>query len=146
MTSESLDLEKLRAPLFATHDNGVNWTYEWRVDQLKTLHQMIRERRSLFVDALSQDLGRHPTESIIAEIIPLEIEIQDTLKNLNQWMKPEKVSMPLMLAPLLASVESRPLQPPGVLIIGPFNYPLQLTLRPLVGALAAGNPCVIKPR
>jgi acyl-CoA reductase-like NAD-dependent aldehyde dehydrogenase len=68
------------------------------------------------------------------------------LHNLKEWMKPEHVSTPLLMAPAKAWIESKPLQPPGVLIIGPSNYPLQLCLKPLAGVLAGGNPCIIKPR
>jgi acyl-CoA reductase-like NAD-dependent aldehyde dehydrogenase len=138
--------DKIQAPLFSTHESGANLTYQWRVEQLTRLHRMVRDRRQIFLQALAEDLGRHPTESICAEIIPVEAEVQLMLKNLKAWMKPEYVSTPMFMFPARAWMESKPLQPPGVLVIGPCNYPLQLCLKPLAGVLAGGNPCVIKPR
>ncbi|KAG7354064.1 aldehyde/histidinol dehydrogenase [Nitzschia inconspicua] len=138
-------VDTIRAPLFSTHESGVHLTYEWRVEQLNTLYRMIRDRRQVFVEALAKDLGRYPTESVCAEIIPIETEVQYMLQHLKGWMKPEYVSTPLLMFPARAWIESKPLQPPGVLIVGPFNYPLQLCLKPLAGVLAGGNPCVIKP-
>jgi aldehyde dehydrogenase (NAD+) len=151
MTSKTEQLpddfvDKIQAPLFQTHDEAVNLTYEWRVHQLKTLYKLIRDKRSVFLQALADDLGRYPTESVCAEIIPVEAEVEYFLQNLKTLMKPEAVATPMLMAPAKAWVESKPLHPPGVLIIGPFNYPLQLCLKPLAGVLAGGNPCVIKPR
>jgi aldehyde dehydrogenase (NAD+) len=138
--------DKIQAPQFLTHESGINLTYEWRVEQLTTLYRMIRDKRQVFLQSLAEDLGRYPTESVCAEIIPIEAEVQLMLKHLKAWMKPEYVSTPMFMFPARAWIESKPLQPPGVLIIGPFNYPLQLSLKPLAGVLAGGNPCVIKPR
>jgi aldehyde dehydrogenase (NAD+) len=138
--------DKIQAPLFSTHASGANQTYEWRVEQLTKLYRMMRDRRQVFLQALAEDLGRYSTESVCAEIIPIEAEVQLMLKHLKGWMKPEYVSTPMLMFPARAWIESKPLQPPGVLIIGPFNYPLQLCLKPLAGVLAGGNPCVIKPR
>lgn len=139
-------VEAIRKPLFATHESGVNLSYEWRVEQLNILYKMTREKRQVFAEALTKDLGRYPTESIVSDIIPIETEVQYMLQHLKGWMKPDYVSTPLFMFPARAWIESKPLQPPGVLIIGPFNYPLQLCLKPLAGVLAGGNPCVLKPR
>ena len=144
--NNTLDVDKIRQPLYSTHDSGVNLSYEWRVEQLKILRRLILDNRQLFLEALADDLGRYPTESVCAECIPIETEIDYMLSNLKEWMKPEMVSTPLLMAPAKAWIENKPLQPPGVLIIGPSNYPLQLCLKPLAGVLAGGNPCIIKPR
>jgi aldehyde dehydrogenase (NAD+) len=145
-TARTLDIDKIRQPLYSTHDSGVNLSYEWRVKQLQTLRRLILDNRQLFLETLSDDLGRYPTESVCTECIPIETEVEYMLHNLKEWMKPEHVSTPLLMAPAKAWIESKPLQPPGVLIIGPSNYPLQLCLKPLAGVLAGGNPCIIKPR
>ena len=72
-------------------------------------------------------------------------EIQLVRKRLKKWMEPERVATPLALAPCFAEVRRVPLGSPGVLVICPFNYPVLLALLPAVGALAGGNPVVIKP-
>lgn len=144
-SSSSLDVEKLQAPMFATHKSGINRSYEWRKSQLKTLHKMIVERRDTFREALCLDLGRDRTEAIYTDIIPVESEIAHMLDHLKGWMEPEYVATPGFMFPASARVERRPLQAPGVLIIGPSNYPLSLCLRPLAGVLAGGNPAVMKP-
>lgn len=144
-SSSSLDVEKLQAPMFATHKSGINRSYEWRKSQLKTLHKMIVERRDTFREALCLDLGRDRTEAIYTDIIPVESEIAYMLDHLKGWMEPEYVATPGFMFPASARVERRPLQAPGVLIIGPSNYPLSLCLRPLAGVLAGGNPAVMKP-
>jgi acyl-CoA reductase-like NAD-dependent aldehyde dehydrogenase len=141
----SLDVDKLQAPMRATHASRVNLTYEWRKQQLQSLHKMLTENTDKIREAMSLDLGRDPTEAICCETKPLEREILYALKHLKEWMKPEWVPSPAVMIPAWSKVEPKPLDSPGVLIIGPFNYPVQCTLRPLVGVLAGGNPAVIKP-
>jgi acyl-CoA reductase-like NAD-dependent aldehyde dehydrogenase len=131
--------------MVATHRSLENRTYEWRVRQLKNLQAMLEENKHIFQAAVAKDLGRHPTEAVVAEVQPCESEIKYMLHNLKRFMQPEAVPSPAVLFPCSASVETVPLPSPGVLIIGPSNYPLNLVIRPLVGVLAGGNPAVIKP-
>lgn len=126
-----------------TYDAGITKPLSWRVAQLRALRRMLTERAAEFEDALLTDLAKNPTESQIAEIGFVVGEIDHMLKNLRRWLRPRRVAVPGALLPARASVL---LEPVGVvLIIAPWNYPVQLLLAPLVGALAAGDAVVLKP-
>src|SRR5690606_24861093 len=89
------------------------------------------------------DLGKSRFEGWMAEIALSIEEIDHTRKHLREWMKPEKVATPMAMQPGTCRIEREPL---GVaLIIAPWNYPVQLALLPLVGAIAAGNCAIVKP-
>ncbi len=104
---------------------------------------MLVEHRDDFTAALAADLGKHPAESWLTELGFLTSEISHTVKHLEDWIKPRKVSVPLALQPAQASTVLEPLG--VVLVIAPWNYPIQLLLAPIIGALAAGNTVVGKP-
>lgn len=141
----NLDVDKLQAQMDAVHDSGVNLSYAWRKRQLDILKRLVQENSQELQLALLTDLGRDGTESIAVELKPLENDIKYIMANLKKWMKPQAVPSPLGLAPSWAYLERKPLNAPGVLIIGPYNYPIRLVLQPLLGALAGGNPAVVKP-
>lgn len=116
---------------------------EWRVQQLNAILQMLEEQRDAIATALQQDLGKPKAESIISEINFVRTEVVHVLNNVHEWMKPQRVSKDLVT--LLDDAYVKP-EPFGVvLIMGAWNYPLQLTLGPMVGAIAAGNCVVLKP-
>ncbi|KAM8929512.1 aldehyde dehydrogenase family 3 member B1 isoform 3-T3 [Lycaon pictus] len=116
---------------------------EFRAAQLKGLGRFLQENKQLLQEALAQDLHKSTFESEVSEIHISQSEIDLALRNLRSWMKDEKV--PKNLATQLDSAFIRK-EPFGlVLIIAPWNYPVNLTLVPLVGALAAGNCVVLKP-
>jgi aldehyde dehydrogenase (NAD+) len=115
----------------------------WRRAQLEGLQAMLHDRAPEFEQALLTDLGKNPVESEITEIGFVLAEISYALRHLKSWMRPERVRVPMSLWPASARTVHEPLG--AVLIIAPWNYPLQLTLAPLVGALAAGNAVVLKP-
>lgn len=122
---------------------GITRTEEWRRAQLKRLRLMLIERESDFERALQLDLGKSGVEAQLTEIGFLVGEIDHALAHLSEWMRPRKITAPLVVQPASAKVIFEPL---GVaLIISPWNYPLMLALSPLVGAIAAGNGAVIKP-
>lgn len=115
----------------------------FRLEQLKKLREAIIKYESKISEALHEDLGKHPFESYISEIGFVLNSINYTMKHLERWAKPKGVSTPLTL---FASTSKIRYEPYGtVLIIGPFNYPFQLLIEPLIGAIAAGNCAVIKP-
>ena len=118
-------------------------SFAWRKAQLEGLRQMLHDRAPEFEQALLTDLGKNPVESEITEIGFVLAEISHALRHLKSWMRPQRVHVPMSLWPASARTVSEPLG--AVLIIAPWNYPLQLTLAPLVGALAAGNAVVLKP-
>ncbi|KAK1335634.1 hypothetical protein QTO34_003426 [Cnephaeus nilssonii] len=116
---------------------------EFRAAQLKGLGRFLQEHKQLLQEALAQDLHKSAFESEVSEISISQGEINLALRNLRAWMKDEPV--PKNLATQLDSAFIRK-EPFGVvLIIAPWNYPLNLSLVPLVGALAAGNCVVLKP-
>ena len=122
---------------------GKTKTYAWRKAQLEALQRMLSENEAAFVEALNADLGKSEAEAFTTEIGFLLSDIQHTKKHLRQWMKARKVSTPLLAQPARSSLQPEPLG--TVLIIGAWNYPVQLTLAPYVAALAAGNCALLKP-
>ncbi len=131
------------ADLRAAFDAGRTKPLRWRLAQLAGLRRMLTERAAEFEDALLEDLAKNPTESQIAEIGFVVGEIDHMRRGLRRWLRPRRVAVPGALMPARARVV---LEPVGVvLVIAPWNYPVQLLLAPLVGALAAGNAVVLKP-
>jgi aldehyde dehydrogenase (NAD+) len=129
--------------LRAGYESGRTRPLEWRVAQLRRLEALLIERETELLDALGADLGKPAIEGYVTEVAFTRAEIDFALANLDAWMKPEKVAVPLTQQPAKAQIVREPLG--MVLIIGPWNYPLQLVLAPLVAAIAAGNTAVIKP-
>jgi aldehyde dehydrogenase (NAD+) len=111
--------------------------------KLEKLLAAILARQDAIQEAARLDLGKHPTETSITEVLPLVGELKHALAHLKRWMKPHRISATLATL----GTRSRVLyQPKGrCLIISPWNYPLSLALGPLVSAVAAGNTAIIKP-
>lgn len=145
MTPPPLNVEALRKPMEATHASGVIHTFNWRVDQLKALKRMLVTHKQEWVDALFQDLHKDATETEMVELLTITSEIDYISARLKSWMKSQQVAGPYYQIVGFSSVDRKPLGAPGVLVISPFNYPLQLALLPVVGSLAGGNPTIIKP-
>ena len=131
------------AELRRVFHRGRTRSLDWRRDQLRRFTKMIQDREEVFVEALRADLGKPSFEAWIGETGFLANEAKHALKHVASWMKPEKVKTPLVNQPGKSYVMREPLG--VVLIIGPWNYPVQLVLSPLVGAIAAGNCAVLKP-
>ena len=125
------------------YDRGKTKPYQFRKQQLQDLRSAILSHEKDLHDALYADLKKSPEESWVTETGFLISEINSALKNLHRWMRPEKRKTNLVNLPSSSYVIR---EPKGVvLIIGPWNYPLQLLFTPLVGAIAAGNCVVVKP-
>ncbi|MGO4597825.1 aldehyde dehydrogenase family protein [Terrabacter sp. 2RAF25] len=124
-------------------DTGRTKARAWRAAQLKALRVLLVDHEAEIASALHADLGKSATEAWVTETGFLVREIDHTLRHLRAWTAPRRVPVPLSLAPGRARVVREPLG--VVLVIAPWNYPLQLSLAPLVGALAAGNAVVLKP-
>src|SRR3984885_15099513 len=115
-----------------------------RLDRLARLRAAVSENEGRFEQAISADFGhRSATETLIAETMLVLGEIRHAAKHLKKWMAPQRVSTALQFMPARNRLIPQPLGVVG--IIAPWNYPLQLTLAPAVGALAAGNRVMIKP-
>ncbi|MFT4993954.1 MAG: aldehyde dehydrogenase (NAD+) [Paraglaciecola sp.] len=123
--------------------DGKTKSLAWRVDQLEQLKRMMLEQQNQFINSLKQDLNKSKLESWSSEVGFVIGDIEHTLKHLKKWMKPRKVSTPIVAQPGKSYRLPEPLG--TVLIIGAWNYPLQLVLGPLVAAIAAGNCAVLKP-
>ncbi|MEK7954485.1 aldehyde dehydrogenase family protein [Luteolibacter soli] len=114
-----------------------------RKDSLKKLLAGLDRYETSLIDALNSDLGKSPIQAYTSEIHLVRQEIGHALKHLRGWMKPQRRKVPALAWPGRAEVNRDPCG--SVLIIGPWNYPVQLLLTPLVGVLAAGSCAVLKP-
>ena len=125
------------------YNSGQTRPYGFRKQQLEKLRSAILFHEKDLHYALYTDLKKSPEESWITETGFLLNEVNFSLKNLRQWMQLEKVKTNLLNFPSSSYVMREPLG--VVLIIGPWNYPLQLLFNPMIGAMAAGNCIVLKP-
>ena len=122
---------------------GTTKEIAFRVKQLYVFKKAIEENEEKILGALKLDLGKPEIDAYTSEIAPILQEIDYALKKIKSWDKPKKVSTPFMLFPGSSYIYPEPYG--SVLIIGTWNYPFQLVISPLVGAMAAGNCSVVKP-
>ena len=132
------------ARLRATFRTGRTKPVEWRTTQLRRLRDLLTEHGDDLAAALHADLGKSAAESQRTEIGFTVREIDHTLDHLDEWLRPESAPVPAHLGTdATAWTQYDPLG--VVLVIAPWNYPLQLLLTPVVGALASGDAVVLKP-
>jgi aldehyde dehydrogenase (NAD+) len=114
-----------------------------RIEKLTRLKDTLMDRRAAMHQALLDDFGKHPAESDLSELLPTIAEIKHTIRNLTKWMKPKKVKTPKVLMGTQSHIryEAKGL----VLILSPWNYPINLLLNPLISSIAAGNCSMVKP-
>lgn len=132
-------LEKMRQYF----NSGETKPYSFRKEQLKKLKSSILNHEEDLYNALYADLKKSKEETWVTETGMVIAELNAAIKDLRNWMEPERVSTNLLNLPSGSRVMKEPLG--VVLIIGPWNYPFQLLINPLIGALAAGNCVVLKP-
>ncbi|MBR7114363.1 MAG: aldehyde dehydrogenase [Alistipes sp.] len=114
-----------------------------REEQLRRLQQALHKWHAPLCKALWADLHKSEQEAVLTELSIVEGEVKTHLRHLKRWMRTERRSTPLKMMPSRSRIVSEPL---GVsLIISPWNYPVQLLLNPLVGAISAGCTAVLKP-
>ncbi|WFA09011.1 aldehyde dehydrogenase [Tissierella sp. Yu-01] len=124
-------------------DAGNTRSYNFRLSQLISLKNAIEKNEDEIINALSLDLGKPPFEAYTAEIGFVYNEINHAIKNLKKWIKPKRLNTPIYLQPANSYIYP---EPKGiVLIVSPWNYPFQLSISPLIGAIAAGNCVLLKP-
>lgn len=110
---------------------------------LDALLKGLRDREEDLLQALHDDLGKSEAEARLTEFMPVRKEIQFMRSHLADWMRPERRPTPLQLVGTRSEIVS---QPKGVvLVIAPWNFPLLLTIKPVIAAIAAGNRVVVKP-
>jgi len=127
----------------AAFNSGRTRSVQWRKAQLRALDRLLVEGEAELSEALRLDLGKPAFEGYITDIAFVRTEIAETLRHLDHWLRPERVKVALKQQPGRARIHRDPLG--AVLIIGPWNYPIQLVLAPLVGAIAGGNTAILKP-
>ena len=125
------------------YNSGATLSYAFRKKQLEILKEAIIKYEDEINTALYNDLKKSKEESWATETGLLIGELNNAIKHLHKWMKPKKVPAGLVTFPSSAKIYRDPLG--VILIIAPWNYPLQLVLIPLVGAIAGGNCAVLKP-
>ncbi|MFJ6503447.1 aldehyde dehydrogenase family protein [Streptomyces sp. NPDC091879] len=132
------------ARLRATFRSGRTQPIAWRTEQLGRLRELLTAHGEELAAALHEDLGKSSAEAFRTEIDFTVREIDHTLEHLDDWLLPEPAPVPAHLgADATAWTRYDPLG--VVLVIAPWNYPVQLLLTPVLGALAAGNAVVAKP-
>lgn len=115
----------------------------FRICQLQLLADAMRKNETVLEEALKKDLGKSAFEFYATEIGFVLADIRYTIQNLQKWSAPKRVRTPLYLFPGKSKIQKEPYG--SVLILGPYNYPVQLLAEPLIGAIAAGNCAVLKP-
>lgn len=124
-------------------ESGATRPVSFRMEALRKLQKVLRDNESLLSQAMKSDLNKTPFESYMTETGMVLDEIRFHLKHLPRWSKTKKVKTPMAQFHAKSFVVPEPY---GVtLIMSPWNYPLQLCLEPLVGAISAGNCVVVKP-
>lgn len=124
-------------------DSVGNIDIDTRIKNLKKLKDIIKKYEKKIMNALEIDLGKHEFESYLNEVGFVYSSIEHALKNIKKWSKVQKVKNDIAQIPGKSRIYSAPYG--AVLIIGPYNYPFQLLIEPLVGAIAGGNTVILKP-
>lgn len=123
--------------------SGETLDVKWRLERLKAFEAAVRKWEKPLCEALWTDLHKSYEEAYLTEISILLGEIRSHIHNLRKWSRPKRVSTPLKMFPSRSRIVSEPLG--TALIIAPWNYPVQLLLTPLVGAISSGCTAVLKP-
>jgi aldehyde dehydrogenase (NAD+) len=134
------DLINLQRAFFKT---GKTRDLDFRLSSLKKLEQVLLKFEPEIVQAFAKDLGKPELEAYTTETAYVMGDLKHALKNLKTWAKPQKIYSPLVLQPAKSEILSEAYG--NTLIIAPWNYPYQLALSPLIGAIAAGNTAILKP-
>lgn len=139
----TLDAKALVTRLRATYATGRTKSFAWRDEQLDALVRLLTEGEAELLDALAQDLGKPAFEAWVGDIQIIVREIKDIKKHYRKWAGEQRHKTPAFFKPGRSSTRFDPLG--VVLIIAPWNYPVQLLISPLAAAIAAGNAAVAKP-
>jgi len=138
-----MNIPELVAAQRAYFQTGATQSAAFRLEQLERFRRGLESHEAEFLKALAADLGKPELEACLSETGFVLSEIRHAIRHLRRWMKPRRGAVPRLAWPARGRVRPEPL---GVtLIIGPWNYPVQLILTPLVAAMAAGNCAILKP-
>lgn len=123
--------------------SGVLRSVEYRLDLLRRLREEIERREDDLLGVLSRDLGKPGVEAYVSEIFFTRLEIKLFEKSLKKWASPKRVGTPFFYWPARSEIRYEPYG--SALVVAPWNYPIQLSLAPLLSAVAAGNTVILKP-
>ena len=124
-------------------ESGKTINVDYRIKNLKKLNDIIKKNEDKILNELKKDLGKSNFEGYVTEVGILYDDINFHIKNVKKWSSEEKRKSPIVYYPSKSYIYKEPY---GVtLVIGPFNYPFQLVIAPLIGAISAGNTAIIKP-
>lgn len=140
VTTQVSEIVQAQKDFFAT---GKTKDIQFRKEQLEKLKTAVTDYQDQITEALFKDLGKPKFEAIVTEVAYVGEEINYFLKHLDKWTKNKPVKTPVNFFPAKSFIVPEPLG--QVLIIGPWNYPFQLVIIPLLGAIAAGNCALLKP-
>ena len=140
---QQTELERIFKLQKANQKNVANTTAVERIAKLKKLHDAILKYKKEIHQAVYNDFRKHGSEVDLTEILPITTDIKHTCGELRKWMRPTKVSTPMTLLGTSSKIiyEAKGV----VLIISPWNFPINLTFCPLISAIAAGNCVILKP-
>lgn len=141
--TDAARIAEIRAAQRGYFKSGATLPRAFREEQLRSLCSALNKFESKIADALFEDLGKNAAQTYITEVGLTKSDCRRAIKKLGDWMKPQAKLPSIALAPAVTHLVPQPL---GLnLVIAPWNYPVQLALAPLVGAIAAGNVAVVKP-
>lgn len=138
-----MDIQKIVEKQRAYYNTQVTKDISFRLNALISLQKAINAHEDKIIEALKKDLNKAPLEAIMTEIGIVRQELSHMIKHFRHWAKPKRVKTPLFLFSAKSYIYPEPYG--VVLIMSPWNYPFQLAIDPLIGAIAAGNCCIIKP-
>ena len=138
-----MKIEELLKSQNSFFSSGETKSIAFRKAMLRRLKDSIIKEEELILDSLKKDLNKSSFEAYETEVGIILEEINYTLKYIDKWAKPKRVKTPLTQFPSVSRIYKEPFG--TVLIMSPWNYPFQLTIAPLIGAIASGNTVIIKP-
>ncbi len=142
-TTQQINITSLVEKQRSFFKSGITKDVNWRIKQIKKLIDLIGKNEEKICDALKKDLNKPSYESLSLELGPIFADTSYILKHLKDWAITEEVETSLFHLPGSSKIYKEPFG--NVLLISPWNYPLLLTISPLVGAMSAGNCVLIKP-
>lgn len=123
--------------------SGATKDVRFRIEKLKQLKKEIANNENEICEALAKDFQKPELETLLSEVAFTLLELSKIIKNLKDWSKPQSVKSSLLNFPSSDYIYHEPYG--TTLIIAPWNYPFQLAMSPLIGAISAGNTVVLKP-
>lgn len=137
------DIEQIISSQREFFASNATLSIKFRKEQLKKLRDALKKWEKPLCEALWVDLHKSEQEAILTELSIVAGEVKNHIANVRSWAKRKRVCTPLKMLPSRSHVVTEPLG--GALIIAPWNYPVQLLLNPLVGAISSGSTAVLKP-